>query len=449
MQNKFIFSGRVKEQPPKTSYPDGVQMDTWAPYEVDESDKMDVDDDDDNSDHEIKSYFQQLQPVVLQKLTNGKCKLHENQKRCLLKLHEHQKSYKTSLIVLPTGTGKSIIAALSPFVLGVKSVLFITPSKQITKQMHNVFTSRILSNLRIIADVRSMDTAFVITKGEQLEDSLASKRLMIVNAQKFGTSAGVDMGDIPNDIDLVVIDEAHHYPAPTWKNIVLHFCNSRTVFLTATPIRANNDYILPKDFVAYNEMSLNDAIDKGIIRKLEFRSVGKDDTCYHEIDDDMDERAQLLGDEMIKLLNDHDKLDGQVKHKGMILAHRVCDANRAMLVLNKIYGDNTAVVYAGNVPETVLKDYEAGKYRILIICGKLLEGYDNPTVSVVGIHRNIHIRSRILFSQLVGCCVRKASPTDPVTAYVVAHTKWKQYDNYKQLDTLASTDPEDPDVEDD
>jgi hypothetical protein len=76
---------------------------------------------------------------------------------------------------------------------------------------------------------------------------------------------------------------------------------------------------LPKDFVAYNEMSLNDTIDKGIIRKLEFRSVGKDDTCYHEIDDDMDERAQLLGHEMIKLLNDHDKLDGQVKHKGMIL----------------------------------------------------------------------------------------------------------------------------------
>ncbi len=101
------------------------------------------------------------------------------------------------------------------------------------------------------------------------------------------------------------------------------------------------------------------------------------------------------------------------------------------------------------MPDTVLKDYEAGKYRILIICGKLLGRYDNPTVSVVGIHRNIHIRSRILFSQLVRCCVRKASPIDPVTAYVVAHTKWKQYDNYKQLDILASTDPEDPVVEDD
>jgi superfamily II DNA or RNA helicase len=39
----------------------------------------------------------------------------------------------------------------------------------------------------------------------------------------------------PEHFDLVIIDEAHHYPAITWLGIVHHFPLASKLFFTATP----------------------------------------------------------------------------------------------------------------------------------------------------------------------------------------------------------------------
>ena len=58
---------------------------------------------------------------------------------------------------------------------------------------------------------------------------------MVVNAHKIGWNSRVKIADIPKDcFHLVIVDEAHHYPAPTWKDLVDHFPNSNHQFLTAT-----------------------------------------------------------------------------------------------------------------------------------------------------------------------------------------------------------------------
>jgi superfamily II DNA or RNA helicase len=44
-----------------------------------------------------------------------------------------------ALVVMPTGCGKSGVAALSPYVINSTKVLFITPSVQITDQIMNDF----------------------------------------------------------------------------------------------------------------------------------------------------------------------------------------------------------------------------------------------------------------------------------------------------------------------
>jgi superfamily II DNA or RNA helicase len=52
-------------------------------------------------------------------------------------------------------------------------------------------------------------------------EELAMHRLVIANAHKFSPHADVNLADIPNDIfDLIIVDEAHHYPARTWKGIL-------------------------------------------------------------------------------------------------------------------------------------------------------------------------------------------------------------------------------------
>lgn len=64
---------------------------------------------------------------------------------------------------------------------------------------------------------------------------MARRKLVIANAHKFGSTANVDMTQLPTDFDLVIVDEAHHYPAQTWRRIIDKFQHSRRIFLTATP----------------------------------------------------------------------------------------------------------------------------------------------------------------------------------------------------------------------
>ena len=73
-----------------------------------------------------------------------------------------------------------------------------------------------------------------------------------------------------NGYDLVIVDEAHHYPAPTWKTLVDHFDKSRRLFITATP-KYKGEPIFPYEpcFTLPREV----AVQSGIIRNIEFYEV--------------------------------------------------------------------------------------------------------------------------------------------------------------------------------
>ncbi len=153
---------------------------------------------------------------------------------------------------MPTGTGKSGVAVLTPYVLGAKNVLVITPSRVITEQIYRDFCSDqgesffervgMANSEKFARYLRPHGTR--IDGGLNNPSSQLSFNLVVVNAQKFGTNANVDIGEIPRNLfDLVIVDEAHHYPAPTWKNIIDHFENAQRVFLTATPFHRGGPII--------------------------------------------------------------------------------------------------------------------------------------------------------------------------------------------------------------
>ena len=56
---------------------------------------------------------------------------------------------------------------------------------------------------------------------ETITSSLDSE-VMITNVHKIGGRSRVTLDNISNDkYDLVIVDEAHHYPAPTWTQLVV------------------------------------------------------------------------------------------------------------------------------------------------------------------------------------------------------------------------------------
>ena len=160
---------------------------------------------------------------------------------------------------------------------------------------------------------------------------------------------------------------------------------------------------------------------------------------------------QSIAIRMEQYLNKHDEIDPNVMHQGMVLTQSKRGKNPAIPfceTYNKLY-PNKCAVYVTESSMDVLSAFIHGKIRVLVIIGRLLEGFDHEAVSVLGIVRNIAPTSRVLFAQFVGRAVRKNSPGDGVPAQIVTHENFNQLQNYNTFEKLAEVDPSDDEDDDD
>lgn len=147
----------------------------------------------------------------------------------------------------------------------------------------------------------------------------------------------------------------------------------------------------------------------------------------------------------------HDKEDPSTRHKAMILASRVTAEDSDVRLLTTVYDmlyREKCKSFVGGKSEEVVEEFKsnASSLRTLIVCGRLLEGFDDRSVSVVCIHRKVSRQSIVLFTQFVGRCMRKVRSHDPVRAVVLSHVKFDQEYNYKSLNHIAELDPDDKDI---
>ena len=185
-----------------------------------------------------------------------------------------------ALVVLPTGCGKTGVAVLAAYALSAKRVLVVTPSVKISEQIYEAFCGSARKPMFLLergiikpeqVENCKPTAAVLIKNAREIKDRLLDS-LMIINAHKVTDSktASVSIDDMPIHYDLVIVDEAHHYPAPTWKNLIDHFPKSKRLFLTATPHHRGKP-ILPdlNDHIFYS-LSRKQAEVRGIIHPIEF-----------------------------------------------------------------------------------------------------------------------------------------------------------------------------------
>ena len=116
---------------------------------------------------------------------------------------------------------------------------------------------------------------------------------------------------------------------------------------------------------------------------------------------------------------------------------------------NREFPNDGCERYTGDSRRSILTKFEEGEIRVLVIVGKLLEGFDRKHVSVAAIARNVAPSSRVLFAQFVGRAVRKFDSNDNVTTMVVSHKIFNQKVNFDQFDQLPDDDNVDDDDDDD
>ena len=167
-----------------------------------------------------------------------------------------------NLVVMATGTGKTILAGLDYKRLlesgRVKSLLFVAHRKEILEQS--------LVTFRTI--LRDGTFGELLVDGHQPSDwshvfgSVQSLRNL--DFEKHG----------PNAFDMIIVDEFHHAAADTYTTLLNHFKPKVLLGLTATPERSDGQSVLHwfEDGISA-ELRLWEAIDRQILSPFQYFGI--------------------------------------------------------------------------------------------------------------------------------------------------------------------------------
>ena len=149
-----------------------------------------------------------------------------------------------------------------------------------------------------------------------------------------------------------------------------------------------------------------------------------------------------ISEKVKNTLKEHDSADSSTFHQSMILCQTIRDLN-AVETFVGFYNENITderekcYSFTGETSNTILNNFKNLKFKTLVVCGCLLEGFDHSNISVVGIARNV--QSPIIFSQFVGRSFRKINEKDPVKACIISDKCFKQKIMWEKFETVPET----------
>jgi superfamily II DNA or RNA helicase len=240
---------------------------------------------------------------------------------------------------------------------------------------------------------------------EKAEQRAYAARIVVASAQTLASEARLK-AFAPDRFSLIVIDEAHHYVAPTFIRPIEYFAKANVLGVTATPDRGDG-IALRKGFdhVAF-QYDIADAIEDGylvpvrghreVLKDLDISQVKKTNGRLN--DAQLDEAVILAVDAMVRKT-----LELYPSRRGIAFFPGVKSAELAAEKFN-LHRPGSAIVISGKTrPELrrkLVKDFKTGKYQYLCNCQVATEGFDAPDVSLVIMGRPT--LSRALYAQMVG-----------------------------------------------
>ncbi|MYY56754.1 DEAD/DEAH box helicase [Ligilactobacillus salivarius] len=308
---------------------------------------------------------------------------------------EWKEGKKRTLLVLPTGTGKTIVFSkiIEDRVRKGERVLVIAHRGELLEQASDkLYKSTGLKTATEKAEQTSLGSFYRVVVGS-VQTLQREKRL-----NQFP----------PEYFDTIVIDEAHHAISDGYQRVLQHFEDANVLGVTATPDRGDmrnlGSYF---ESLAY-EYSLPEAIKSGYLSpikaltiplKLDLSNVKQQagDFSTKDLGTALDPYLEQIAEEMKKQC---------FNRKTVVFLPLVKTSQKFRDILNK-HGFKAAEVNGESTDrEQVLKDYEEGKYNVLCNSMLLTEGWDCPSVDCVIVLRPTKVRA--LYSQMVGRGTRLA-----------------------------------------
>lgn len=302
---------------------------------------------------------------------------------------EWENGHTRTLLVLPTGTGKTIVFAsvAADQVRAGDRVLILAHRGELLEQAADKLQhSTGLVSAVEKADATCLNTWFRVVVGS-VQTLQRTARLERFPHDYFGT---------------IIIDEAHHAITDGYRRILDHFDHARVLGVTATPDRGDMRNLGEVfDSLAF-EYKLTDAIKEGYLcrimaqtipLKLDISSVTMSggDYAVGDLGTALDPYLEQIAAEMAQ------RCKGR---KTVVFLPLIKTSQKFRDLLNS-HGFRAAEVNGQSTDrKEVLADFDAGKYNVLCNSMLLTEGWDCPSVDCVVVLRPTKVRS--LYSQMVG-----------------------------------------------
>ena len=156
----------------------------------------------------------------------------------------NKKSNKDAIVVLPTGVGKTGLMLLSPYQISKGRVLIIAPGitikNELLKNINPSSTGNFLLKTKVISRWQDLPMVSEYTPDLPL-DVLENSNIIVLNIHKLEERLDSSLiKRVPdNFFDMIIIDEAHHAEAETWKSTLRYFNNAKVLKVTGTPFRSD------------------------------------------------------------------------------------------------------------------------------------------------------------------------------------------------------------------
>ena len=326
-------------------------------------------------------------------------KLRDYQLKCLNSIEKGLDKYKSVLIQVPTGGGKTLIFNTYAFNKS-NHTLILVHRKELLFQTAEKYTM-------IGGDAN--DIGYIKQGGVNINKlTIGMMQTVYKNIEKIDLKY----------FDTVIVDEAHHSMASTWRAVIERAKESgcKIIGVTATPFRTDEQQL--KDL--YDELvfklDILDLIKEGhlvsVIGKMVYidadysklkissnKSTGESDYSAKSIENVLNKEE--INKQVVEKWNE---LGENRKTIFFTVSIEHANALKSEFIKKGIPAECISSKLSTQERDDIINKFKTGKIKVLVNVDILTEGFDDPSVQCVGLLRPT--KSLSLYAQIVGRGVR-------------------------------------------
>lgn len=304
-------------------------------------------------------------------------------------IKEWDKGNEKTLLVLPTGCGKTIVFTdlLQTVLKAGQRALVLAHTGELLDQA--------IDKIEKFSDLgTSLEKASSTAVG-------SDKPIVVGSIQTMCRDNRLEQYP-ENYFQYIIVDEAHHSLSPSCQKILGHFKEAKVLGVTATPNRGDQkkleDYYESKAY----EYEFKQAIKDKFLCPIRVETVSAEIDISNVKMQNGDFAAKDIGETLDDYLSNIANVikNKCVDRKTVVFLPLVSTSQKFCEILNKIGVPATEINGKSTNREEILKDFRDGKYKVICNAMLLTEGWDCPEVDCIVVLRPT--RSDSLYRQMCG-----------------------------------------------